>query len=315
MLDRSKSRPDLNAAKRHLELLAGTPDPVVAWQVFDDSKRDSSLAAGFHGTLQEVLPRLRTAQRSGCGIYIAVNQTDGKGRRQENMRRARALFLDLDGAPLPGFDDWPVSPDLIICSSATDGVAKYQCWWFIKPTKDWDKWQRMQKALALKYGGDLKCTLTTQVGRCAGFFHLKRRDRPWRVEIDMDLVYKDEKRWNLDYLIREFGFDLSAITTPARRRELIDRPPPVHGWDNDLDVVRARQLLADERNWSQTSDGAFSIFKMACRLRDLGISKELAIELIEETAPALPPAAEHDPHYVEKKVANPTNMHRAMRAT
>lgn len=88
------------------------------------------------------------------------------------------------------------------------------------------------------------------------------------------------------------------------RRELIDRPPPLHGWDNALDVVAARKLVADEANWVPTSDGAFSIFKMACRLRDLGISKDLAIELIEDAVPALPAEAERDNRYVERKVGN-----------
>ena len=37
---------DLDSAIRHLQLLAGEPDPVVAWQVFDDQKTRPSLARG-----------------------------------------------------------------------------------------------------------------------------------------------------------------------------------------------------------------------------------------------------------------------------
>lgn len=158
--------------------------------------------------------------------------------------------------------------------------------------------------MALEYGGDLKCSLTTQVGRCAGFWHQKERDHPWQVRILRDNALDPEVRWPLDKLVERFGFDLSAITVPTSRRELIDRPPPLHGWNNALDVVAARRLVADKANWVPTSDGAFSIFKMACRLRDLGISKALAIELIEDAVPALPAEAERDNRYVERKVGN-----------
>jgi len=302
MLDHSALVSDLGAARRHLELIAGEPDPAVTWQVFDDTRTNPSRARGFHGRLDAVLPRLAEAQRNGCGVYVAVNQTDGQARRKENMIVARALFLDLDAAPLP--DSWPLKPDLVIHSSSHKGVDKYQCWWLIRPTDDWDTWQRMQLALADRYDGDRKCALITQVGRCAGFFHLKRPKRPWQVRIIQDNAADGPERWDLGYLVEKFGFDLSAVKAPSSQREQIDRPPPIHGWDSDLDVVAARSLVADEANWVPTSDGAFSIFKMACRLRDLGISRAFAVELIEEHVPALPANAEGDNRYVEKKVAN-----------
>lgn len=293
---------DVDAAKRHLELLAGRSDPVVAWQVFDDAKTNPKLARGFHGRLDDVLPRLIEAQRKGCGVFVSVNSTDGRARRKENMRHARALFLDLDGAPLP--ETWPVAPDLIVHSSSVDGIDKFQCWWLLQPTEDWDRWQRMQLALADCYDGDRKCALVTQVGRCAGFWHQKCPDQPWQVKIIRDNAVDETARWGLDYLVDKFGFDLSAVETSGMARTQIYRPPPIHGWDNDVDVITAQRLVSDEANWMPTSDGAVSIFHMACRLRDLGISQGLAIELIEEHVPALPAIAESDNRYVEKKVAN-----------
>ena len=293
---------DLDAARRHLGLVAGEPDPVVAWQVFDDSKTDPKLARGFHGRLDDVLPMLRTAQARGCGIYIAVNATDGSGRKKENMRFARAVFLDLDGAPLP--ENWPIDPDLVVHSSSHDRVDKYQCWWLICPTDDWATWRAMQMALAERYNGDRKCSLITQVGRCAGFDHLKRRDHPWRVRIVADSTFDETVRVPLDMLAAAFGFDLTAVKLQNPARTEIDRAPPIHGWDNEVDVEAARRLLACEENWLPTSDGAYSIFRMACRLHDLGISQALATEMIEEHVPGLPASAEHDNRYVEKKVAN-----------
>lgn len=301
MLDNTRGlQLDLDAARRHLELVAGEADPVVAWQVFDDSKADRTLAAGFHGRLDAVLSKLQKAQREGCGVYVAVNATDGKRRKMENMVAARALFLDLDGAPLP--ETWPVEPDLIVHSSSLNGIDKYQVWWMIDPTEDWGRWIAMQKALARHYGGDPKCTLVTQVGRCAGFLHQKDPAQPWQVRIIHDPGADPAIRHDLDRLVERFGLDLTdEVAAPRAAR---DREPPPHGWDSDLDVAEARRLLANEDNWTMTSDGAVSVFKMACWLRDLGISQGLAVELIEEFVPALPDAADHDPHYVVRKVAN-----------
>lgn len=294
----------LDAARRHLNLLSGEADPIVSWQTFDDlkSRADRRLARSFHGRIGDVLPSLKVAQRRGAGVYAAVNATDGLGRRIPNMCHARALFLDLDGSPLPA--TWPVAPDLILHSSSHDGVDKFQATWLLEPTQDWNQWRVMQVALAQRYGGDPKCALVTQVGRVAGFFHLKRPDRPWLVRIVEDNAIDETVRWPLDQLVEKFGLDLSAVQLPAPPRDQVDRPPPPHGWDNPHDTLAASLLVADPANWSPTSDGSYSIFKMAARLRDLGISQALAVELIEQHVPALPASAAHDARYVERKVAN-----------
>jgi hypothetical protein len=291
--------PNLDAARRHLELLTGEPDPVVAFQLFSDSdKNNRRFARGFHGRFDDVLPRLIQAQEDGCGVFIAVNETDGRARRKENMTAARALFLDLDGAPLP--DTWPADPDLVLLSSFHDGVAKHQVWWFIEPTTDWGTWQRMQKALVRRYGGDPKCTLTTQVGRLAGFFHLKRPEQPWQVQTLHDSGADPAIRVPLDYLVERFGFDLSTVELPrSSQRGSIDRPPPVHGWDADFDVMAARRLVSDPDAWATTSDGGVSIYQMACRLRDLGISEALAVDLIRQNVPVYPDSWPED--HVERK--------------
>jgi hypothetical protein len=298
------NHPDLAAARRHTQLLAGADDAVLAWQTIDDSKADPTLARGFHGRLDDVLPRLTAAQRNGCGVYVAVNETDGERRRIENMVAARALFLDLDGSPLPALGDWPVAPDIIVQSSARDSVEKFQCWWAIEPTKEWDRWRRMQMALVQAYGGDPKCTIITQVGRLAGFYHQKDPANPWQVRIVHDSDAEAWQRPTLEHLVGAFGYDLDAITMPVPHRRDIERPPPVHGWDNDIDVAKALLVVADERNWVTTSDGAYSVYKMACWLRDIGISQARATELIEQHVPVLPAAADNDPHYVAGKVRN-----------
>jgi hypothetical protein len=52
---------------------------------------------GFLDTHWDELVRLN-AQR--VGIFVTINKTDGRGRSIPNIKRVRALFADLDGAPL-----------------------------------------------------------------------------------------------------------------------------------------------------------------------------------------------------------------------
>lgn len=290
-------KPDLDAARRHLHALTGERDPVVAWQLFSDTDKNNRKAArSFHGRIADVVTDLVEAQQSGCGVFIAVNATDGKGRKAGNMRHARAVFLDLDGAPLPPM--WPVEPHLVVNSSSVDGTDKFQCWWFIEPTDDWDLWQKMQKAIAMRFGGDLKCCVVTQVARLAGFYHQKRPDQPWRVRIIHDAG--NVVRYRLGDLKEAFGFDLSAVNVPhAGQRQAINRPSPAHGWDADIDVVAARRLVADPDSWASTSDGGVSVYKMACRLRDLGISETLAVEMMREAVPRYPASWPDD--HIERK--------------
>lgn len=291
---------DLKAAQRHVHLLTGLPNPVVAWQVFDDLKQRPKLARGVHGRLRDWYPRFVKAQEKGCGVFIAVNETDGSRRRIENMVHARAVFLDLDGSPLP--DEWPERPDLIIQSSARGGINKFQCWWLIEPTTDWVAWQKMQMAMAERYGGDKKCCMVTQVGRLAGFWHQKDPDHPWQVRIIEDNAFGPDVRHDLDRLVETFGFDLDKIKLRVRTRGMIDRPPPPGGYDKQVDVDFALAVVTEPSNWVSTSDGGVSVFKMACRLRDVGISPELTAELIHEHIPEFNDRWPDD--YIERKVEN-----------
>jgi hypothetical protein len=44
-------------------------------------------------------PWAATLNTPECGyrVFVTVNQTDGKGRKQENIVRPRSLFVDADG--------------------------------------------------------------------------------------------------------------------------------------------------------------------------------------------------------------------------
>jgi len=48
----------------------------------------------FHGTLEKVWPKVLTLNtpRQGVGVFVTISKTDFKGRKAENIVRARALL-------------------------------------------------------------------------------------------------------------------------------------------------------------------------------------------------------------------------------
>src|SRR5262249_14104894 len=69
------------------------------FQFFSDDKKNKGYAEIFHGTLDEVWPKilmLNTPQRC-IGVFVTVCETDFHGRSIQNIVRPRALFGDADG--------------------------------------------------------------------------------------------------------------------------------------------------------------------------------------------------------------------------
>lgn len=88
---------DRKQAELHLETLDPTATEFT-FQLFDDNKdrRSSELARVLSGTLDEVWNRLCAYSERGAGVFVTVNETDGIGRKLENMKRVRAVFQEAD---------------------------------------------------------------------------------------------------------------------------------------------------------------------------------------------------------------------------
>src|SRR5262245_39383336 len=57
---------------------------------------------------------LRKEHEQGAGIYVTINETDGTGRKAENITRVRAVFSEDDD----GYDgSYPLEPSMTIESS------------------------------------------------------------------------------------------------------------------------------------------------------------------------------------------------------
>lgn len=150
-------------------LSALAPDGELTFQTFDDAKRRrKELSRILHGAYRTKAQALADLNQRGAGCFVMVNRGDSKGRRIENVKSVRALFLDLDGAPLGPVLKAPIPPP-IVCESSP---GKFHAYWPITgiPLADFG---RAQKAIAANYGGDAKVCDLPRVMRLPGFLHLK----------------------------------------------------------------------------------------------------------------------------------------------
>lgn len=159
--------PDLKAAAAFLHKL--DPDaPFWTFQTFDDDKarKDDALARVFHGSLNDHEGELWRLQRRGAGVFVTVNETDGIGRKEANIVRVRAHFLDLDGPPIDPVLKWE-PPHILVQSSP----GKWQAYWKVTGAglKDFGP---VQAELAAAFEGDNVRDLP-RVLRLPGFYHQK----------------------------------------------------------------------------------------------------------------------------------------------
>lgn len=130
----------------------------------------------YNGSFNEHKEALVHANLRGCGVFVAINATDGKGRKKENIVRVRALFVDLDGSKLNPILRAPLEPHIIIESSP----GRYHAYWLIEDILLND-FESAQKFLAQKFDGDPSVCDLPRLMRLPGFLH--RKGEPFQSRI------------------------------------------------------------------------------------------------------------------------------------
>ena len=147
------------------------------FQLFDDDKdrKDKKLARVIHGSLDEHWHQLVELNNKGAGIFITVNETDGGGRKEENIVRIRAVYQDDDD----GFQGtYPLPPSIQVQSSP----GKFQRYWLCSDVS-FEQFKDLQERLIESYGCDKNVKDLTRVFRLPGFFHRKNPDHPYLVRL------------------------------------------------------------------------------------------------------------------------------------
>lgn len=143
---------------------------TFTFQTFDDKKsKKPELVAMLHGTFIEYKDELTRLNKLGAGIFYTVNETDLQGRQVDNVKRVRALFVDIDTPDINRQFDFYLPPSAVIESSP----GKHQCYWFLADDLPLADFRQFQKALAEMLGGDPKIIDLPRVLRVPGFLHQK----------------------------------------------------------------------------------------------------------------------------------------------
>lgn len=165
---------DPRTAEIFIEALTGSSETKIRWQTFDDkAKKSPKLVKQWDGSIQEGLADLERLNKSGAGIFFAVNETDGLGRKKENIVTPRALYLDFDSKNNQFIDEAKMAllpePSAIIRSGGGQHV-----YWLLKPQEPLEALEPALVRLSSYMGSDPAVKIRNQVMRLPGSIHNKQ---------------------------------------------------------------------------------------------------------------------------------------------
>ena len=141
------------------------PKPDPAGRQFNDLTVDE---------VEDLLPQLENLNERGAGVFVAVNEFDGR-RRKDNLSRVRGVHADLDGVDdqlLAKIRD--ILPPTI--EVQTSGPNNRHFYWLLEPGETIDMILAVQINRSLiACGADPAATDITRLLRLPGFKHMKNR--------------------------------------------------------------------------------------------------------------------------------------------
>ena len=210
--------PNFEQAQAFLDLLDKDAQ-YWTFQTFDDDadRKSKDLAKVLHGTLEDHFDTLAALQKRGAGVFVTINETDGKGRGKQNIIRVRAQYIDLDGADLKPVREW-LEPD-IICETSP---GRWHAYWLVRDTP-LEKFSAVQKYLIRAFDADKGVHDLPRVMRLPGFFHQKKDSKkglggePRIVRLLQTANQPEERTFKI------FGTKLKA-DFPLPERDTSERP-------------------------------------------------------------------------------------------
>jgi hypothetical protein len=135
------------------------------------------LEHAIHGSLTGCWRELVELNGAGAAIAVTINQTNGRSRAVEAIRRVRALFLDDDrGIPPERFG---LPPHFRVITSK--GHCHY--YWLVSDLALSD-FSHYQMRLAARFGGDDRVVALNQAMQLPGFWRRKQVTQPRMPRFD-----------------------------------------------------------------------------------------------------------------------------------
>ena len=161
-------------------------------------------------TNSKVLPRVITASslnevwrehEAGAGIYVTVNETDGTGRKRENIVRIRTVFSEDDGGYAGPF---PLTPTMTVETSP----GHRHHYWVVSDNWPADERGRTDFASVMErmvetYGCDKSAKDISRVLRLPGFLW-RKKDKPDNKPFMVRIVEAKGQRYTREQIVTAF---------------------------------------------------------------------------------------------------------------
>lgn len=201
--------PDITAASTFLLWI----DPTAAgwcFRTFPDA--GTGPGHNFTGTLDQHAAALAADNAAGRGCFAVIN---AGGHKRADIKRVRAVFADLDGAPLAPVLAGPLLPHIVVESSPGKFHAYYLCNGLAP-----DQFAGVQRAIAAHFGSDPSVIDLSRLMRLPGYTHAKGEPFTTRV-----IKWNGHARFTGDQILQAFppvtakrtptSVAAAAATTPA----------------------------------------------------------------------------------------------------
>ena len=200
--------PCIEPARRYLTLLAGGDAPHTFQLYYDPDPNGPNTAwmrRGVQGHLDEEWPTLVDRQSKGAAVAVTMAETDGRGRKNANMVRPRAVWIEADNGLQRSP---PLQPTMTVETSP--GRNHYI---YVARDLTWELWHGVQQTFIAEYGSDPQARGRNQVLRLPGTLHQKDPTKPHFVRFVEELT--SERIYTAAEIATAFP---PHPTSPSRRR-------------------------------------------------------------------------------------------------
>jgi hypothetical protein len=242
-------------AVRFLQALDPRPGAKFTFQTLDDAKLGRvHLLRILYGTLEEHYTVLAALNDAGAGVFVAINECDGAGRKSENVVRVRALYADCDGSPIKPLIE-TLKPHILTETSP----GKHHIIYLVSGCP-LEHFTAYQKEIAQRFGSDPNVMGLPGVIRVPGFYHRKQPNAPFCSGL---ISMSDDAPYTVAQITASLGLvheALSSANSSPNGPKPFELPPKIR--------ERARHD---------------TLMRFACSLRDKGTTEREILATLRES--------------------------------
>jgi len=198
--DEAKYLPDFKVVEQHLDYIEGS-DAVYDFRSFaPKGYTGTAKAAKKRGTLKDCRRWIKRQVANKLGVYLSVNEMDGRGVKRENIQRIRAIFREYDDYK-DGYDgrkNLPLAPTFVV---ETSPGATHD-WFMLSDGEELtvEEFRGVMRRMIVEHDSDPGAKDETRVLRLAGTYNTKKEHgEPFQVRILEKYTTRDDDGYLRDY--------------------------------------------------------------------------------------------------------------------